>query len=300
MRLGFIGSEVIQGLRRNVTMTLASVFVVALTLTLFGIALIVRTGTRKTEQAYLNEINVSVYLQPSCGTPNAPATNCLTLPEEAKINQTLQQLPQVKGVQFITSQEAEAIFKKEFPNDPDLIKAAPADELPESFVVKLKNPHQFAVIQSAVGLAPGVSQVNDASTTLNKLFAVFRHISYLVLAFAATLLIATVLLIYNAMRVAAFTRRKETGIMRLVGASDLFIQAPFVIEGIVIGVVGGLLATVMLVITRFALHQALNVVLLHNLGTWSTLVSTLTPVWLVAILLPGLASFLTLRRHLRV
>jgi cell division transport system permease protein len=281
-------------------MTVASVVVVTLTLTLLGIALIVRDGAHRTEQGYLNQLNVSVFFQPDCGTPTAPANNCLTPADIQNVQQTLQHLPQVKSIQFVSHSQADQIFRQEFANEPALIHNTNPSALPESFIVKLKNAHQYAVIRSAVGLAPGVEQVNDASSTLHKLFSVFNHVASLVLIFAAALLAATVLLIYNAMRLAAFTRRKEIGIMRLVGASDLFVQAPFVVEGTIIGIIGGFLATVMLILSKLLLRDVLDVAILHELGTWSTLASVLPVIWIVALVLPSLAAYLTVQRYVRV
>jgi cell division transport system permease protein len=299
MRTRFILSEVGLGLRRNLTMTAASVVVVTLTLTLLGIALIVRDGTNQTEKGFLNQLNVSVFLEPECGTANAPV-NCANESNRSQIQTTLQQLPQVKSVQFLSAADAYREFKQEFSNEPDLVASTSAADLPESFVVKLRDPKQFEVVKSAVSQAPGVQSVSDAHATLKKLFLIFHHISLLVLGFAAALLIATILLIYNAMRVAAFTRRRETSIMRLVGASDIVIQAPFVLEGILIGLVGSALATLFLVLARVAVHQLLDIQLLHSLGTWSTMFDVLPWVWVVGVLLPGLASFVTVQRHLRV
>jgi cell division transport system permease protein len=299
MRIQFILSEVGLGLRRNLTMTLASIVVVTLTLTLLGVALIVRDGTEKTEAGFLNQLNVSVFLEPDCGSADAP-TNCTSPTNRNQVQQALQQLPEVKSVQYLTAADAYREFKREFSESPALVANTSANELPESFVVKLKDPRQFPIVKSAVSEAPGVQSVSDASSTLKKIFQIFHNISLLVLAFAAALLFATVLLIYNAMRVAAFTRRREISIMRLVGASDVMIQAPFVMEGVLIGAVGSVLATVLLIAVRLAVHQLLDIQLLHEIGTWSTLFSVLPWVWGVGIVLPGLASLVTLQRHLRV
>jgi cell division transport system permease protein len=299
MRIQFILSEVGLGLRRNLTMTLASIVVVTLTLTLLGVALIVRDGTEKTEAGFLNQLNVSVFLEPACGTADA-STNCTSPTNRNQVQRALQQLPQVKSVQYLTAADAYREFKREFSDNPALVANTSAKELPESFVVKLKDPRQFQIVKSAVSEAPGVQSVNDASSTLKKIFQIFHNISLLVLAFAAALLFATVLLIYNAMRVAAFTRRRETSIMRLVGASNVMIQGPFVLEGVLIGAAGSVLATLLLIVVRLAVHQLLDIQLLHEIGTWSTMFSALPWVWAVGIVLPGLASLVTLQRHLRV
>lgn len=299
MRTEFVLSEVAIGLRRNLTMTAASVVVVMVTLALLGVALIFQHGANKTKQTFLGQIEVSVYLQKECGSPGATST-CVTPEERTQIQQTLQQLPQVESVTFVTQAEAYDRFKKANVDAPALVKYTPENTLPESFEVKLKDPRQFAVVKSAVGQAPGVQSVNDARHDLQILFSFFNRVTVVVLVVALTLLLATVLLIYNAMRVAAFTRRRETGIMRLVGASNLSIQVPFVLEGTVIGVLGSAFAVGLLVAFRQLLHSKLHAAVLYEFGQWSTLTWALPWVIIIGVLLPSIASFVTLQRHLRV
>jgi cell division transport system permease protein len=262
----------------------------------------IRDGAGRLEHDLLNNIEVSVYLQPMCGTPNAPS-NCLTPAEQAQIQQTLQQLPQVKsgGVTYISSASAYQRFKADFTGDPDLIDNTPKNALPASFAVSLKDPHQFAVINSAVSQAPGVQSVTNASQDLKALFAFFHRVTLGVLLIALLLLAATCLLIYNTMLVAAFTRRRETGIMRLVGASDFFIQAPFILEGTVIGVIGSTLALSLMAIVRiFVANSTQHSPILKPFGEWSTFWHAVPAVIIVGVVLSATASFLTLRRHMRV
>ncbi len=300
MRFQFVVSELAIGLRRNVTMTVAAMVTITISLTLLGGALMIRSGAARLEHDLLNNIEVSVYLQPACGTPNAPS-NCVTLAEQTSIERTLKQLPQVKGVQFISSASAYQRFRDDFAQDPDLLKNTPKDALPASFAVSLKDPHQFAVINSAVSQAPGVQSVTNASQDLKALFAFFHRVTLGVLLIAALLLAATCLLIYNTMLVAAFTRRRETGIMRLVGASDFYIQAPFILEGTVIGVIGSALALSLMAIVRlFVANSTQHSPILKPFGEWSTFWHSVPAVILVGVVLSALASFLTLRRHLRV
>jgi cell division transport system permease protein len=299
MRTEFVLSEVAIGLRRNLTMTLASIVVVMVTLTLLGVALIVQHGTGRTKHNFLNQIEVSVYLDKACGTAGA-TSDCLSPDERTQVQQTLQQLPQVKQVTYVSEQEAYTRFKSLFAGEPALVQNVSPGELPESFQVQLRDPHQFAVVSSAVSQAPGVHKVDDASHDLKRLFSFFNRITVVVLVFGIILLVATTLLIYNAMRVAAFTRRRETGIMRLVGASDFSIQVPFVLEGTVIGVVGSILAVALLVGFREFVHSELKTPLLYAFGQWSTLDWSLPFVIIIGVVLPSLASFLTLQRHLRV
>src|SRR5579875_2947460 len=265
MRTEFVLSEVGIGLRRNLTMTLASVVVVMVTLTLLGVALIVEHGTGRTKHAFFNQLEVSVYFDKQCGTPGA-TTSCATPQDETQVRSTLTSLPQVKQVTYISQSEAYKRFRQEFAGEPAILKNVGPNVLPDSFVVQLKDPRQFAVVASAVSEAPGVNSVNDASSDLKRLFSFFDRITVAVLVFAAILLVATVLLIYNAMRVAAFTRRRETGIMRLVGASNFAIQVPFVLEGTVIGLAGSALSVLLLVLFRLFVHSELRTQLLVQFG----------------------------------
>jgi cell division transport system permease protein len=299
MRFQFVVSELAIGLRRNVTMTAAALVTITISLTLLGGALMIRDAAGQLEHDLINKIEVSVYLQPPCGTPNAPS-NCLTPADQAQIQKTLLQLPQVKGVTYISVAAAYKIFKADFAGDPDLIKQTPKNALPASFEVQLKDPHQFAVINSAVSQAPGVQSVTNASQDLKALFAFFHRVTLGVLLVALLLLAATCLLIYNTMLVAAFTRRRETGIMRLVGASDFYIQAPFILEGTVIGVIGSVFALGMLAIGRAFVSSSTENSILRPFGQWSTYWHAVPAVILVGVVLSATASFLTLRRHLRV
>jgi cell division transport system permease protein len=244
---------------------------------------------------------VSVYLQPDCGTPNAPANNCLTPADRTSIQKTLQGLPEVKDITYISQAEGFAHFKVIFANQPQLIANTPETAIPESFAVELKDPHQFQIVASAVSDAPGVQSVTNVDSVFKKIFTFFHDLTLAALALTVLALVATVLLIYNSMRVAAFSRRRETGIMRLVGASDFYIQAPFVLEGTTAGIAGVAFSVLLLVIGRWFIASHLTTIhLLKPFGDWGTMLHALPLVIIIGIALPAIASFLTLQRHLRV
>ena len=143
--------------------------------------------------------------------------------------------------------------------------------------------------------------MSNVKSTLKKLFTFFSRLTLAALLLTVLLFISTCLLIYNSMRVAAFSRRRETGIMRLVGASDFYIQAPFVLEGTAAGIAGSLVAVVLLAFARWYISSQLATIrVLRPFGQWGTLLHSLWLVILVGVLLPAVASFLTLQRHLRV
>jgi cell division transport system permease protein len=300
MRTEFILSELAIGLRRNLTMTIAAIVTITIAATLLGGAMMTRGGARDLQYQVFNQLEVSVYMQLQCGTSNAPAA-CLTPAEQDSIQKTLQSLPQIKSITYVSPASAYARFKKEFSTNKDLINFTPPDALPSSFAIQLKDPHDFAVINSAVGDAPGVANVVNASQTLHTLFSFFRKLELIILLITIVLLVAATLLIYNTMMVAAFTRRRETGIMRLVGASDLYIQAPFILEGTVIGLVGTTLAIGLLAVGRWLVAGATTGLgTLQPFGAIENFWNALPVVIVVGILLPAIASFATLQRHLRV
>jgi len=149
---------------------------------------------------------------------------------------------------------------------------------------------------------PGVLQVTDDSAVLKKFFRLLHGLQVAAYVAAGILLVATVLLIYNAIRVAAFSRRRETGIMRLVGASDFYIQLPFILEGAVAGLVGGVFATgAVVALKALLIDRSLRPAFrFTSFIGWDAVWQMVPVLLLVGVALAAVASFLTLRRHLRV
>lgn len=301
MRAQFVMSEVGISLRRNVTMTVASMVTIAISLTLLGVAFVIREGSDRLQSALINQLRVSVYLDYQCGTPNATPSACLTSSERNNVLKTLQDLPQIKSIKYISQAEGYQNFKEEFANQQAFVASVPPSAIPESYAVELKDPHQFQIVNSAVADAQGVQEVTNVNGTFKKIFSFFHDLTLAALVLTVLTLISTVLLIYNSMRVAAFSRRRETGIMRLVGASDFYIQAPFVMEGTTSGLAGVVLAIGLLLVGRWFIAAKLaQTRLLHPFGEWATMLHALPLVIIIGVLLPAIASFLTLQRHLRV
>jgi cell division transport system permease protein len=278
-----------QGLRRNLTMTVAGVLTVMIALALLAGGLIVRSGSAQVKQSFFQQLNVSVYLDTNATTPQLDA-----------IRTALTDLPQVQSIQYVSQTEAFALFKQYFSDQPQLIALTKASQLPPSYVVKLVNPQEFDVVEQAVAELPGVHSVSDASQRLAHVFTFLRAITIGALVLAVLALMATALLIYNAMQVSAFSRRRETGIMRLVGASNLSIQLPFIVEGSTIGAIGALLAFGLLMATRIWITDHVAIGVLSPFGDMTRWVETLPIIVVVGVGLSALMSFITLQRHLRV
>src|SRR5690606_10873978 len=133
-------------------------------------------------------------------------------------------------------------FREIFADDPNLLESVTPDILPASFRVSLIDPENFAVVASQYQGYPGVEQVSDQREVLDRFFRVMDAFRNGALAIALLQLVAAAALISNTIRITAFARREQTGIMKLVGATNWYIRLPFVLEGIVAGVVGALIA----------------------------------------------------------
>lgn len=293
MRAQFVVAETANGLRRNVTMTIAVIVTVAISLSLAGAGLLIGRQVATMKGYWYDKVEVSVFL-----------TNDIAQPDRDVINTKLHDLPQVQTVYYESKADAFNRFKDQFKDSPDLVRNVTPDALPESFRVKLKDPTKFDVVATAMAGQPGVEEVQDQRKLLDKFFRVLNGFQTAALIIALVQVVAAALLISNTIRVAAFSRRRETGIMRLVGASNLYIQLPFLLEGALAGLVGGLLAAgSVAALKAFFVDRQLKarggITAIPFIG-WDAVFQTWLYVVPLGVLLSALVSFVTLRRYLRV
>lgn len=304
MRAQFVVSEMLIGLRRNLTMSIAVVVTTALTLTLAGVGYLIHQDVSRMKDYYYYKVEVSVFLCGKVSSGQTCKSGAVTADQRAAIVSTLHSLPVVKSIHYETQAEAYKRFTEQFKDSPDLVNNVKPDALPESYRVKLKDPTKFAIVSSGLQDQPGVESVQDQRALLSKLFSILNGFRNAAIALAVFQVLAAVLLISNTIRLTAFGRRRETGIMRLVGASNLYIQLPFLLEGAFAGLIGGVIAVGALFATKAfllggPLHSifASQVILPIGYGEiWGTVPWLL----LLGMGLSALASFVTLRRHLRV
>jgi cell division transport system permease protein len=297
MRAGFLVSEVVTGLRRNVTMTIAMILTTAISIGLFGGGLLVVRLADQSRNIYLDRVESQVFLNNdvSAADPTCDADPCKALRAQIEARQD------VKSVRFLNKDEAynDAITK--FPEYKDV---ASKDSFPASFIVKLDNPEQHKDFDAAMQGQPGVLNVLNQKDLIDRLFAVLDGLSKAAFAVAVVQAISAILLIANMVQVAAYTRRPETSIMRLVGASRWRTQLPFMLEAVIAGVVGAALAIGGLVAAKFLfVDQALGPVIRSGILPE---IDTATLVWVSPILLAaggGLAAisaYVTLRLYVRL
>jgi cell division transport system permease protein len=291
MRAQFVASEIWIGLRRNFTMTIAVIITAAVSLTMFGFALMTRNQVNVMKGYWYGKVEVSIFLKGD-----------VTPEQREQLRGELEAMPDVERVEFETKEQAYERFKVQFKDSEDIVANTSPEVLPESFRVKLRDPKKFDVVASAFAERPGVENVVNQRDLLKNFFAVLNAVRFGMIVFAIISITAAAILIGNTVRVAAFGRRRETGIMRLVGASNLYIQLPFLLEGMLAGVVGALLASLFLAAAQaFMVNHVLrpNIRFTPFVG-WEQFLVIVPVLVLTGIALSGAASFITLRKYLRV
>ena len=244
MRLGLILSEVGSGLRRNISMVISVVLVTFISLTFVGAAILLQMQIGQMKGYWYDRAQVAIYMCTDVDTTG----NCTqTEATQAQIDAVQARLesaalkPFISKSEFETHDQAYANFQEQFSDNPIAGFVTP-ETLNESFRVNLIDPTQADIlIESISGLA-GVQNVEDQRGYLDQIFAVLNAASYTAIGVAGLMLVAAVLLIATTIRLSAFSRRRELGIMRLVGASNRFIQTPFILEGVFAATIGSVLA----------------------------------------------------------
>jgi cell division transport system permease protein len=301
MRSNFVFQEIWIGLRRNLTMTVALIVVVAISLSLLGTGLLFIKQVDSTRTYWQSKVEISVYLC-NADSANQQCHGAYTPAQQQQIDQTLSSMSQVQTVYFQTQDQAYQQFKTFFQNDQAYVSTVQPKDIPASFEVKLKNPAaDYNIVASAVTGMPGVDLVVNEMTILDKFYKLLDGLRNAVVIVALILVVAAILLVSNTIRLSAFNRRRETGIMRLVGASNLYIQMPFLLEGVIAGLLGWVVAAGLLIGVKSLLLNNLQQYFSYNVGlSTGDLVEVIVLAMCVGVLLCGVTSFVTLRRYLRV
>lgn len=249
MRPRFVLTEIGNGLRRNLTMAIAVIVTVMISLAFVGASILATTVADDMHQRYYGKLEVAIYLQQTV----SPG-------QQQELQQQLSTDPRVRDFEYVDHNRALAQFRSEFADSPGLRDSVTDPSvLPASFQVQLKDISQFPDIVSEYSAQPGVDKVYDPQMTLKPLFDLIDGVRILAVIVAVVSAAAALLTTFNTIRLAAFSRRREIGIMRLVGASNFTIQLPFVLEGVIAGLVGAVSAGGLLVVfKRFVLDTTLR------------------------------------------
>jgi cell division transport system permease protein len=297
VRFSFLFSEVLTGLRRNVTMTIAMILTTAISIGLFGGGLLVVRLAEHSREIYLDRVETQIYLDEDISAhdyPNCDSAACRAVRD--KINS----VPGVASVRFVNRVEAYDEAIRRVPQFKDL---ASKDAFPASFVVKLDNPEQHGQFAKAMHDQPGVRDILNQKDLIDRLFAVLNGLSNAAFAVALVQAIGAILLIANMVQVAAYTRRTEVGIMRLVGATRWYTQLPFLVEAMVAATVGVIIAVVGLIVVRAlflenALRQFYQAHLIAPVD-YADILYISPLLLLVGVAMAGVTAYATLRLYVR-
>lgn len=297
MRFGFFLREAIRAVRRSPAPSFAALATVLVTLLVLGVFIPIVQATNGAANTVRDRVQVNVYMK----------TNA-TRRDEARVRKEILAIPHVKRAAFISKQQA---FAQQSKADPSAYKALGSNPLPDTFEVFTTNPQYILFVHHALTptgptgragvLDSSIASVSNKTTDTRKILQVTNLVTITAAALVVLLAIASVLLIANTIRLSLYSRRREVEVMKLVGATDWFIRWPFVIEGIIVGAAGAVLALVVL--------GAAKILLLDPLAHSWTLIAaphTIPFLTLVAVLLgagvcvSAMGSGLSLRRFLRV
>jgi cell division transport system permease protein len=281
-------------------MTFAVIVTVAISLSLLGIGLLSNSQVGAMKDYWYDKIEVSVFLCGSLSESPSCSGGVVTPDQRTSIKADLEALPVVQSVFYESQTEAFARFKERFKSSA-IAQNVTADQLPESFRVKLKDPTQFDVVVSAFSGRPGVDIVQDQRTILEKFFRLLAVLRNGALIIGLLSVFTAALLISNTLRIAAFNRRRETGVMRLVGASSWSIQLPFLLEGVFSAFVGWILASGLLAALKLVVEKKVAPLLTFTkFFGWGEVVAASAWLLLTGIVVSVIASVITLRRYLKV
>ena len=298
MKLGFFLREAVRAVRRSAAPSFAAVATVLVTMLVLGVFIPIVQATNGAANTVRSRVEVDVYMKAKA-----------TAADAARVRTELLAVPHVRSVQFISKQAAYAQQSKA---DPQAYKLLGSNPLPDTFHVIPDNPANVLSVHNALASAgtgpthPGaidsaIQSISNKRSDTKKILEVTNLVTITAAALTVLLTIASILLIANTIRLSLYSRRREVEVMKLVGATDWFIRWPFVIEGVVVGAAGALLAIVVLGITKVALLDPLA-------GNWALIAAprTIPFTALIAVLMvagvavSALGSGLSLRRFLRV
>lgn len=244
MRLRLVLGEAASGLRRNISMVISVVLVTFISLTFVGAAILLQMQIGQMKGYWYDRAQVAVYMCTETDSTGMCAQAEATDEQIAAVETQLQSdtlAPFIKKFEYETHDQAFTNFQDQFSDSP-ITGFVTKDMLPESFRVNLHDPKQADILIESLSSSPGVQAVEDQRRYLDQIFAVLNAASFTAIGLATLMLIAAVLLIATTIRLSAFSRRRELGIMRLVGASNRFIQTPFILEGVFAALIGSVLA----------------------------------------------------------
>jgi cell division transport system permease protein len=298
VRLGFFLRESLRALKRNAVPSFAAMATVLVTVLVLGVFIPVVQATTGAANNVRNRVIADVYLKDDA-----------TQADVARVRNLLQtRVPHVKSIQYVSKDQA---FRQQKAKNPEAYELLGANPLPDLFRITPDRPDDIGAVREAIAppspaggtttIDPSIDEVRNREDDTNKILSVTRAVKLTMAGLAVLLAIASVLLIANTIRLSLYARRREVEVMKLVGATDWFIRWPFVLEGMIVGALGGVLAVLLLGVVKIAVVDPLTADFALMAAPQTMSFVLLTVVLLAAsVAVSALGSGLSLRRFLRV
>lgn len=290
--MGYLAGEAMVSLRRNAWLAVASAGTVAIALLILGAALLIVLNTNSVATHLESQVEISVIVKKD-----------LAQDQVAELGNRLRGLAGVKDVDFVSKEQALQKIKENFSDRRGVLEAIKGQNpLPDVFRVKMQKPEQVKPAAREIETMFGVDKVKYGQGVVEKLFAITNWVRLAGSIIIGLLSLAAVFLIYTTIRLTVFARRKEINIMKYLGATNWFIKLPFVLEGLVIGLLGAGVAVAILYFAYASLLETVSLSLptLPLTRDWRQLVLVFEGLLGAGVLLGVSGSFIAVRRYLQV
>lgn len=291
LRLKYFAGEAVVNLKRNLFMTIAAISTVAVSLFLLGGVIVLGHIVSNVVGKWEGKVELNVFL-----------TDGISDTQKAALHDAIDGMPEVQSVVYDSKQQAFAEYKQMFSGSPSLIANVDPNALPASYRVKLHDPSKVDLVRSQIVGRPGVDSVTFGGDAVKKLLRINALLRTISLVMTILLLTAATVLIANTIRLAIYARRREIGVMKLVGATNWFIRVPFIFEGMVEAVAGAVVAAGVIWVAKLLwLDRLTQYLAFLPLGvTTSTVARMFLILVIVGMSIGALGSTLALRRFLEV
>jgi cell division transport system permease protein len=291
LRVRYFMGESLSNLRRNLLMTLAAMSTVAVSLFLLGAVVVVGHVVKQVVGSWEEKVEINVFLKDD-----------IAQDQSTTLGKDLVGMPEVSKVDYVSKEQAYEEYKEMFSGSPQLVQNVDPAALPASFRVKLKDPSQVDAVRVRIEGRPGVEQVTYGGDVIKRLLRIIGLLRSITLVMTLILLGAAILLIANTIRLAVYARRREIGIMKLVGATNWFVRVPFIFEGIVEAGVGALMAASVIYLGKaVVLDKVQEQIPFLPLSVELAFVAKVFALLLgVGVFVGAMGSTIALRRHLEV
>ncbi len=305
MQLRYVFSETSSGLRRNVSMSVALIVTIFVSLTLVGMGLLLNAQADKAERFWGDKLQITVFMC-NQNSKTETCTGDVTPAQRTSIKSVIDDHPEVASYYYQSKEKAFETWKRVYiskdKTEQEIYSTVKATDMQESYWVKLKDPNEFEGVEAQLSDTAGVAAVRDLRQVLKPIYFWIEVMKWGAISVAAFLLVAAILQVANTIRLAAFARRKEIGIMRLVGASNLYISLPFLMETLVAALIGiGLAAGTLMAFMYFVIYDRLrpasNIV---EWVDWSDSYTAVAGVAALGVLLTLVPTLVMTRKYLKV